>query len=142
MEAGEEAEILQSGEFQVVVRRFERDTDPAVVTSVPRPEVSAECTDVALIAVEESDQHVLGRALAGAAWAKESKDFVRFDREGQIANRGPVGAWIREAEGLNVEDGHLAETLTWGHTTAASAGAHIRRTSISSWSWRALTHGE
>jgi hypothetical protein len=108
MKAGEQAEVLHSGELQVMVRSFERDTNPAVVASVPGPEVSSEHTDIPLIAVEESDENILGRALACAAWAKESKDFVRFDSEGQIANGGALGARIREAERMNVDDGHVA----------------------------------
>ena len=95
-----------------MVRSFERDTNPAVVASIPGPEVSSEHTDIPLIAVEESDENILGRALACAAWAKESKDFVRFDSEGQIANGGALGARIREAERMNVDNGHCAGTLT------------------------------
>ena len=95
-----------------MVRSFERDTNATVVASIPRAEISAEHTDIALIAVEESDENILGRALACAAWAKKSKDLVRFDGEGQTANCGPLGARIREAERMNVDDGHVAETLT------------------------------
>ena len=108
MKAGEQAEVLHGGELQVVIRSFERNTNPTVVASIPRAEVSSEHTNIALIAVEESDEHILGRALACSAWAKESKDFVRFDGEGQTANGGAAGPRICEAERINVDNDHVA----------------------------------
>ena len=46
------------------------------------------------------------------ARAQKSKYFTRLDEESDVANGRPLGAGIRKAERVNVDNGHVAETLT------------------------------
>ena len=95
-----------------MIRGFERDTDPSVVGAIPGAEVLSQNRNLTLILIEQSNEHVLGRALARTAWAKESKDFERFDREGHPTDCGPLGPRIGEAEGADFDDGHVTQTVT------------------------------
>ena len=108
METREEAQVLQRAELQVVIGRFEGDTDPSVIASVPRTEIAVEHADVTLVSVEQSDQDILRRALARAAWAEASEDLAWFNRKRHTANGGALGAWIGEAEGGHLAHEHIA----------------------------------
>src|SRR3970282_1072565 len=98
-------------QLQIVVRRLERAANSTIVASVPGAQIPTQDGDTALIAIQQPDQNVLRRALAGTARAKESEDFTRLDRESDVANCRPLDARIRKAERVNVDDGHVSGAL-------------------------------
>lgn len=94
----EELQVLPCGQLQIVVRSLERDADSTVVASVPGAQILAQDRDIALVAIQQPDQNVLGRALAGTARAKASENLARFDMKGHVAYGGSLRARIGEAE--------------------------------------------
>jgi hypothetical protein len=75
--------------------RLARDANSTVVASIPRTQIFTQDGDLALVAIQQPDQNVLRRALAGTAGAKESENLTRLDRESDVANGGPLAAGIR-----------------------------------------------
>ena len=94
----EELQVLPCGQLQIVVRGLERDANSTVVASIPGAQILAQDGDIALVAIQQPDQNVLRRALAGTARAKEAENLAGLDREGDVANGRPLGAGIRKAE--------------------------------------------
>jgi hypothetical protein len=111
VQPSEELEVFPCSQLQIVVRGFERDANSTVVAPIPGAQILAQDGDIALIAIQQPYQNVLCRALAGTARAKETEDLARLHREGDVANGRPLGAGIRQAERVNVDNGHVRGTV-------------------------------
>jgi hypothetical protein len=79
--------------------------------AIPGAQILAQDGDIALVSIQQPDQNILRRALAGTARAKESENLTRLDREGDVANGRPLAARISKAERVNVDNGHLRWTV-------------------------------
>ena len=101
-----------------MVRRFERNSDSLVVVGLPSGYLFAAHTNFPGITLEQADENLLSRRLAGAARAKEAKYLAALHGKVQASQSGGVRIGVREPEVANV---YQSFTTSRGATSAGES---------------------
>jgi hypothetical protein len=93
VQRAEQLQVFASTELQIMVRKFERDTDVFVIIGAPLAEIATENGDATLVGSLEGDQDFLCRTLASTAGTEEPEDFPFSTRKSRprMAGSGAPG---------------------------------------------------